>query len=138
MSRNAIFHTNLVQRYVRPTAQVSITLLLLLGMVLIPTQTVSAAGTINLATIGTAYTQNFNALANTGTTNSIDVLPGWYLTESGDSARDNELYAADTGSNNTGDTFSYGAAGSTERALGGLLTGTLNPVFGASFTNATG
>ena len=39
---------------------------------------------------------------------------------------------------NTGDTYSYGAAGSTERALGGLRSGTLIPIFGASFTNNTG
>ena len=39
---------------------------------------------------------------------------------------------------NTGDTYSYGAAGSTDRALGGLRSGSLIPLFGACFTNNTG
>ena len=34
--------------------------------------------------------------------------------------------------------YSYGAAASAERALGGLRSGTLIPVFGAFFTNNTG
>lgn len=111
----------------------------LLGFVAVPEESAQAAGTISLTAIGTAYTQNFNTLANTGTTNNINALNnGWYLTESGGGARDNELYAADTGSDNTGDTYSYGAAGSSERALGGLRSGTLIPIYGASFTNNTG
>lgn len=111
----------------------------LLGFVAVPEESARAAGTISLTAIGTAYTQNFNTLANTGITNNINALNnGWYLTESGGGARDNELYAADTGSDNTGDTYSYGAAGSSERALGGLRSGTLIPIYGASFTNNTG
>ena len=61
-----------------------------------------------LTTAGVAYTQNFDALANTGTTN-LPLLTGWFLAESGGGARDNELYAADNGGSNTGDTYSYGA-----------------------------
>ena len=81
-----------------------------------------------------SYSQNFDTLANTGTS---AVLPaGWLLAESGANA--NALYTAGTGSSNTGDTYSFGAAGSTDRALGGLRSGSLIPLFGAQFTNALG
>ena len=93
------------------------------------------AQTISL-TSGT-YTQDFNTLANTGTTNVL-AINGWYLTESGGGTRDNEQYGADNGGSNTGDAYSYGAISSTERALGGLRSGTLIPIFGAAFTNNSG
>jgi hypothetical protein len=92
---------------------------------------------VALTTSGAPYTQDFNTLATSGTTNTA--LPaGWTLTESGGGTRDNEQYAADTGSSNTGDTYSYGASASAERAFGGLLSGTLVPTIGAAFTNNTG
>lgn len=94
---------------------------------------------ISLTTIGSAYTQNFDTLSNVaGSTTNALTIPGWSLTESGGGARDNEQYAVDTGGSNTGDMYSYGAAGSTERALGQLRSGTLIPLFGACFTNNTG
>ncbi|MFN8344419.1 MAG: ExeM/NucH family extracellular endonuclease [Spirosomataceae bacterium] len=71
------------------------------------------------------------------TTNNLTIA-GWFLTETGGGARDNEQYAVDTGSDNTGDMYSYGSAGSTERALGQLRSGTLIGTFGACFTNNTG
>ncbi len=89
-----------------------------------------------LTTAGVAYAQNFDALANTGTTN-LPLLTGWFLAESGGGARDNELYAADNGGSNTGDTYSYGAASSTERAFGALRSGSLIPTIGALFENQT-
>jgi hypothetical protein len=99
----------------------------------------SAAQCVSLTTTGSAYTQNFDTLSNTAgsTTNNL-TIPGWFMTESGGGARDNEQYGVDTGGSTTGDTYSYGAAGSTERALGGLRSGTLAPLFGACFTNNTG
>lgn len=57
---------------------------------------------------------------------------------SGGGARDNEQYAVGTGSSNTGDTYSYGNAANAERALGGLRSGVLIPLFGACFNNNTG
>jgi hypothetical protein len=88
---------------------------------------------------GGTYSQDFDTLSNTAGSTTNSTLPtGWLLTETGGGARDNEQYAVDTGSSNTGDTFSYGAAGSTERAFGSLRSGTLIPVIGACFTNATG
>ncbi|MFZ1392745.1 MAG: ExeM/NucH family extracellular endonuclease, partial [Dokdonella sp.] len=94
---------------------------------------------ISLTTLGAASTQNFDSLSNTAgsTTNNL-TIPGWFLTESGGGARDNEQYAVDTGGSNTGDSYSYGAAASTDRALGGLRSGTLIPIFGACLTNNTG
>jgi uncharacterized repeat protein (TIGR01451 family) len=94
---------------------------------------------ISLMTLGSAYTQNFDTLSNTAgsTTNNL-TIPGWFMTESGGGARDNEQYAVDTGGSTTGDMYSYGAAGSTERALGQLRTGTVISIFGACFTNNTG
>jgi uncharacterized repeat protein (TIGR01451 family) len=99
----------------------------------------AAAQCVSLTTLGSAYTQNFDTLSNTAgsTTNNL-TIPGWFMTESGGGARDNEQYAVDTGGSTTGDTYSYGAAGSTERALGQLRSGTLIPLFGACFTNNTG
>jgi VCBS repeat-containing protein len=94
---------------------------------------------ISLTSSGTAATQNFDTLSNTAnsTTNNL-TIPGWEMTETGGGARDNEQYAVDTGGSNTGDTFSYGATGATDRALGGLRSGTLAPLFGAQYSNDTG
>ena len=91
----------------------------------------------SLNAVDNASHEDFDTLATTGTANAL-ALPGWQLSESGGGGRDNELYAADTGSGNTGDTISYGASGATERALGSLRSGSLIPVFGACFTNHTG
>lgn len=111
-------------------------LLALLTLTLGSTQ-LAHAQCISLATAGVASTQNFDTLANTGIANAL-TLTGWSLNETGGGARDNELYAADPGTSNTGDAYSFGAAASTERAFGGLQSGTLNPTFGACFTNNTG
>jgi predicted extracellular nuclease len=96
-----------------------------------------AQSCISLNAVDIASTQDFDSLATGGTANAL-ALPGWQLTETGGGARDNELYAAGTGSDNAGDTYSYGAAGATERALGALRSGSLVATFGACFTNNTG
>ncbi|HQX92989.1 MAG TPA: hypothetical protein PKX50_10985, partial [Thermomonas sp.] len=59
---------------------------------------------------GGSYTQNFDTLANTGTSSTLPA--GWLMSETGASA--NGTYTAGTGSSNTGDTYSFGAAGSSE------------------------
>ena len=99
----------------------------------------TGTGSISLTTAGSAVTENFDTLSNTaGSTTNVTLPTGWYITEQGGGARDNEQYAVDTGGSNTGDTYSYGAAASTDRALGGLRSGTLIPFFGAKFINNTG
>ncbi|GAB4441535.1 MAG: hypothetical protein OHK0015_38980 [Chloroflexi bacterium OHK40] len=97
-------------------------------------QPVIAAGSVSLTSIGATYTETFDSLASSGTSSTTPL--GWEFSESGTNA--NGLYSAGTGSNNAGDTYSFGDSGSTERALGGLLSGSLTPTFGASFTNNTG
>ena len=102
-----------------------------------PARPAQAAGTISLTTLGSAYTQDFNTLAISGTTNTA--LPtGWDLNESGTSTRVNQAYAASTGSDNAGDVYSFGSSGSAERAYGTLRSGALVPIIGAQFTNNTG
>lgn len=97
----------------------------------------TGTGSVSLTTSGAAYTQDFNTLAISETTNTT--LPtGWFLTEQGGGARDNEAYGADSGGSNTGDIYSYGSTGSDERAFGSLRSGSLIPFTGASFTNDTG
>jgi uncharacterized protein len=83
----------------------------------------------------TPYTQDFNTLANTGTTNS-NLPMGWFFSESSTGA--NTTYAAGTGSDNAGNTYSFGSALNTDRAFGGLQSGSLVPTIGAAFTNNTG
>ncbi|MFN8470018.1 MAG: ExeM/NucH family extracellular endonuclease [Caldilineaceae bacterium] len=96
---------------------------------------VQAAGSVSLTTLGTAYTQDFNTLASSGTANTT-VPVGWEFSESGTNA--NTTYRAGTGSDNTGDTYSFGANGNSERAFGGLRSGNLVPLIGAQFTNNSG
>src|SRR5437867_9070687 len=99
----------------------------------------TGTGSVSLTTLGTPAMENFDTLSNTaGSTTNTTLPTGWYLTESGGGARDNEQYAVDTGGSGTGDTYSYGAAASTDRAFGALRSGTLIPLFGAKFTNNTG
>ena len=103
---------------------------------------IGAAGAAQAQTIpltGGTYSQNFDTLSNAAGSTTNSALPsGWLMTETGGGARDNEQYAVDTGASTTGDTYSYGSAGSTERAFGGLRSGTLIPVIGTCFTNNTG
>jgi hypothetical protein len=86
---------------------------------------------------GTTYSQNFNSLASSGI-NQSGLPAGWDIVESGGGSRDNDSYSADTGSSNTGDTYSYGSAGSNDRALGSLASGSLETRFGGFFENDTG
>jgi predicted extracellular nuclease len=83
---------------------------------------------------GPTYTQDFNTLALSGTSGTVPA--GWLFSESGTNA--NTTYTAGTGSGNAGDTYSFGAASNTERAFGGLQSGSLVPTIGAVFTNNTG
>src|SRR5437764_612247 len=115
---------------------ISAGLLLILALVISIVRT-SAAGSISLTTLGSAYTQNFDTLANSGTSSTVPT--GWDFSESGTNA--NTSYTAGTGSSTTGDTYSFGVAGTnlvTDRAFGGLQSGSLIPTIGASFTNNTG
>jgi endonuclease I len=95
-----------------------------------------AQAPVSITSLTNVYNQNFDgSLASTGTTGST--LPvGWLFSESGMNA--NTTYGVDNGGSNSGNTNSYGATGSTERAFGGLLSGSLTPTIGVGFTNNSG
>ena len=59
------------------------------------------------------------------------------MSEDGPGSRNNGQYAVDDGSSHVGDTYSYGAAGSPDRALGALQSDDLTARFGAVFFNQT-
>lgn len=94
----------------------------------------SAQAQVQLTAASLNYSQNFDTLASSGTSSSLPA--GWAFLEAGSNA--NTTYAAGTGSDNAGNTYSFGKAGSTERALGGMRSGSLVPQFGVSFVNLAG
>jgi len=89
---------------------------------------------VSLTATGTAATENFDTLANTGTSSTLP--QGWAISESDSSA--DSSFAAGTGSDNGGNSYSFGAASDSERALGGLRSGTVIPSWGAKIRNNTG
>ncbi|HEX6919548.1 MAG TPA: ExeM/NucH family extracellular endonuclease, partial [Actinomycetes bacterium] len=123
-----------MSRRVSRISAVTVASLLLGGAGLLGSPAAQAAGAVSLTGFGTAYTQDFNTLAATGTSSAVPT--GWDFLEAGTNF--NSTYTAGTGSLNTGDTYSFGATGSTERAFGGLLSGSLTPTIGAQLTNNTG
>ncbi len=116
-------------------AAIGVSITMILSLLAAPAAVVQAAGSVSLTALGAVVTENFDTLANSGTANTI-VPAGWDFYESGTNA--NTTYRAGTGSDNSGDTYSFGAASSTERAFGGLRSGSLVPMIGAQFTNNTG
>jgi hypothetical protein len=90
---------------------------------------------INITTLGTAIPEDFNTLANSGTTGT-DLPTGWAFSETGSLA--NTSYGVSDGNANTGNTYSYGTVAATDRAFGGLRSGSLVPIIGGSFTNNSG
>lgn len=83
------------------------------------------------------YSENFDTLATSGTSNTLPT--GWQIVENGSNAYTNGRYTAGTGSSNTGDVYSFGAAGSSERALGSLTSGSNTPIlFGGVLINDLG
>jgi hypothetical protein len=106
-------------------------------LALVATGSIAALGVSNAPanaidlTPGTAYTQDFNTLTATGATGST--LPaGWSFSETANA--NSGTYGVDAGSSNGGNTYSYGAASSTDRAFGSLASGSVQSTFGAFFT----
>jgi hypothetical protein len=86
---------------------------------------------------GPSYLEDFNALPASGTSNNSSTLPqGWAFSEAGTGGT--LTYAADNGSLSTGNTYSYGASGNSDRAFGELTSGTVSTTLGACFLNDTG
>ena len=103
------------------------------GMVL-AISAVAANAQILITNYEVTYTEDFNLLAITGTSNVLP--PGWSIHEIGASANVDGAYTAGTGSNNAGDSYSLGSASSTERALGTLFSSSIRPTIGALFINS--
>ena len=82
------------------------------------------------------YTQNFDTLVNTGT-DLYTLLPdGWGIYEVGTGAAADGRYTVGTGSSNTGNAYSFGAAdGNPERSLGTVASGSNFPTIGVIFFN---
>lgn len=93
----------------------------------------SGSGAVSIAD-SAPIVQNFDTLSNSATS---DVLPaGWYLVEIGTGSAADGKYVVGTGSSNSGGTYSFGASGSTDRALGSVGSGSVSPMYyGAKFTN---
>jgi DNA/RNA endonuclease G (NUC1) len=94
----------------------------------------SGSGSVSLTASGVPFSQNFDSLASSGSSN---ILPtGWYLNETGTGATVNGSYTAGNGSSATGDAYSFGSG--ADRAFGALRSGSNVSIIGAQFTNNTG
>lgn len=93
---------------------------------------VSPAAALSLSLFNVASTENFDVL---GTAAGSTLPPGWEFHESGSGA--NTSYGAGNGSSSTGNTYSFGATGDADRALGALRTSSLATMFGTLITNDT-
>ncbi len=91
------------------------------------------AGALTLTQFNSPLTENFDSLAPSGTAATLPA--GWAFVESGSAA--NTSYSAGAGSSTTGDTYSFGAGGSLERALGTLQSSTLTSILTLSLVNGT-
>ena len=97
------------------------------------------AGTV-IGTNTTTITQNFNTLATSGTTNTWtdnSTIANWYSQRTGTGTK----YAADAGTNNAGNLYSYGTGTNSDRALGTVGSGNVaagNFAHGLQFQNLTG
>lgn len=120
-------------------------LTLIIGLVLtllatgIPTPP-TASAQVSITTLGSPYTQNFNTLANSGTSNpwsDNSTLEGWYATRQNGGTF--TTYRADNGLSNTGALYSFGTSGDNERALGSIASGTPSTIYyGVRLRNDTG
>lgn len=87
---------------------------------------------------GTNYSQNFNTLATSGSSNGWTnnlTLAGWYAAKGGS---DTTNYIASTGTSMTAGIFSFGVSGvnsASDRALGSLAGSSTPNAFGIRFVN---
>jgi hypothetical protein len=88
---------------------------------------------VTITQFSTPLTEDFNTLA----TATGSVVPAdWQFAESGSGA--NTTYGAGTGSSNLGNTYSFGATDSTDRAFGSVRTSSVASTIGTLVTNETG
>jgi uncharacterized protein len=103
----------------------------LISLLLAAAVTPLAAVTLNQFNIPSV--EDFDTL---GTAAGSVVPPDWQFIETGTGA--NTTYAAGTGSSNLGNTYSFGATGSTDRAFGSVKTSSVATTIGTFVTNDTG
>ena len=94
---------------------------------------VSPLTAVTINQYNVTFAEDFDTLALT--TSSV-VPTGWELNETGSGA--NTTYGAGSGSSSTGNTYSFGGASSTDRALGTLRTSSVISTVGTIITNNTG
>lgn len=92
----------------------------------------SSAYAVGVSFTGTAYTQNFDSLPNSGTWANNSTLSGWFLFSQPAPGTALTSYLVGNGSNNTGSFYSFGTPSATDRALGGVGSGTSGGYFGSS------
>lgn len=86
---------------------------------------VPALAQVSITTLGTPSTQNFDSLANSGSSNTWTdnvTIPGWYSTRT--------VYIGSNGTN-AGGLHSLGTTSTTERALGSAASNTTADIFWA-------
>jgi hypothetical protein len=96
----------------------------------------TAPAALIIGSLNTTYSEDFNTLASSGTSSTVP--SGWAFVESGNGSKADGVYSAGTGSNDDGDTYSFGASNSSERALGQLRSGSVSTVIGVELENRTG
>ena len=85
---------------------------------------------------GLTYSQDFDSLASSAASGSWSdntTLLGWYASKAYSTSVTPQVYGpyaytsyrVDSGGNNSGNLFNYGSAGSTDRALGSIASGTV-------------
>jgi predicted extracellular nuclease len=89
-----------------------------------------------LALTAAGCVESFDGLANGSTAASLP--NGAVFDETGTSSLVNSAYGATDGTSNSGDVYSLGATGSTERAFGSLLSSSLTPTLGLLVRNDSG
>ncbi len=115
------------------TAGIVAVVLVLAGIMLTRSVDVVLAQ-VELPALNTPYNQDFDTLANSGTSNpwtDNSTIIGWYSNRG--------TYRASTGIDTAGALYSFGASGSTERALGSIASGTTGEIrYGVRLKNTTG
>jgi hypothetical protein len=96
------------------------------------------SGSVSITGGGAASFENFDSLAtnNSGSNNTLPL--GWYASEAGAATTVNGQYTASEGSVSGGDTYSFGGARQTDRALGTVSSASFTPIIGVRLTNNTG
>lgn len=98
-----------------------------------------AQAVVVLNSPASTYSQNFNTLAMSGTSNAWandSTINGWSLFNTAGTAV--TIYRGGTGSDNAGGFYSFGSAADSDRAFGGLGSGSVSGYIALALQNASG